>query len=341
MLDIKVKVNSIKFGKHFSVNFQRTLRIPDDGKTYPLPPGLGNFPVCKVDDYADRVPSSWKQHGGVFIPMYQREALWLNFNGVSWRPNVIKVAVGKINAVTGKPWNQKLDGAEQDYLVYPDQPWLDGINAGEGYIRQFVAMPLGMGYTVEGQVSGKEEFGGIQIIVFDPKPGKFPEQPPRLVMRSMSSEAAKGICYMADLSLDEKSFAGGEMGLAAGGKMKQKIYPDKYGVGTWDENLFGRVYIHIVNSMMYREITGKEAPPTPVTAKTYTQHGFPWFDLYDEHKGDVEQSSILSQVKPIKEMDQEKGFMPQQDDSSVEVSEEHIKKLKLKSEPNAVRDGDW
>jgi hypothetical protein len=344
MLEVKAKADSIKIGKHFSVNFQRTLRIPDDGKTYPLPPGLGHFPVCKIDDYADRVPASWKQHGGVFIPMYQREALWLNFNGVSWRPNVIKVAVGKINAVTGKPWNQKLDGVEQDYLVCPDQPWLDGINAGDGYIRQFVAMPLGMGYTVEGQVSGQEEFGGIQIIVFDPKPGKFPEQPPQPVAatRSISYGAPKGVFRsMEAQSLDEGAFRGGEMGLAAGGKMKQKIYPDKYSVETWDENQFGRVYIHIVNSMMYREITGKEAPSTPVTAKTYTQHGFPWFDLYDEHKGDVEQSSILSQVKQVKEMDKEKGFSPQQDDSSVEVSEEQVKKLKLKSDPDAVRDGNW
>lgn len=35
----------------------------------------------------------------------------------------------------------------------PRQPWLDGINSGDGYIRQFVAMKLGEGYTVEKQVS--------------------------------------------------------------------------------------------------------------------------------------------------------------------------------------------
>src|SRR5215470_3778380 len=52
----------------------------------------------------------------------------------------------------------------QDYVVVPDQPWLDGINAGDGYVRQFVAMPLGLGYTVEGQVTGAEEFGGIQLL---------------------------------------------------------------------------------------------------------------------------------------------------------------------------------
>ena len=179
-LEVRIKgYAAILIGRAFSVSFQRTLRIPDDAKTYPLPPGLGTFPICKVEDYEDRVPSSWKEHGGVFIPMYQREALWLSFHGAYWRPNAVKIAVGKINALTGRRLHQGLNRTRQNYLVCPDQPWLDGINAGKGYIRQFIAMPLGMGYTVEGQITGKEEFGGIQITVFEPKPGRFPDSPPK------------------------------------------------------------------------------------------------------------------------------------------------------------------
>jgi hypothetical protein len=34
------------------IDFQRTLRIPDDDGEYPLPAGLGRFPVNHVDDYA-------------------------------------------------------------------------------------------------------------------------------------------------------------------------------------------------------------------------------------------------------------------------------------------------
>ena len=37
-----------------TINFQRTLRIPDDGKDYPLPPGLGQFPMKHVDDYPEK-----------------------------------------------------------------------------------------------------------------------------------------------------------------------------------------------------------------------------------------------------------------------------------------------
>src|SRR5690606_24596243 len=136
------------------------------GKTYPLPPGLGMFPIEQISDYADRVPEHWRKHGGVFIPMYQREAMWIRFTSQrSWQPNSVKIAIGKVNAVSGEEWEQSLRRDKHDYVVCPPQPWLDGINAGDGFIKQFVAMPLGMGYTVEAQVTGKEEHGGIQIIV--------------------------------------------------------------------------------------------------------------------------------------------------------------------------------
>jgi len=43
MLDLMIGHERIQIGKHFCVSFQRTLRIPDDGQQYPLPPGLGEF----------------------------------------------------------------------------------------------------------------------------------------------------------------------------------------------------------------------------------------------------------------------------------------------------------
>lgn len=156
------------------VRLQRTLRIPDDGRGYPLPPGLGAFPMRRVEDYADHVPARWLRYGGVFVPMYQAEALWLCFQGRPWRPNAIKVGAGRVNAVSGEAWNRKLEG----YMVCPPQPWLDGFNTGDGVIRQFVAMPLGSGVTVEGQVTGRETHGGLQILVFEPCRGRFPRRPP-------------------------------------------------------------------------------------------------------------------------------------------------------------------
>lgn len=315
MLKVSIDRNRVHIGERFSVSFQRTLRIPDDGKVYPLPPGLGAFPIHRVEDYLDRVPETWREHGGMFIPMYQREALWLGFGGASWKPNAVKVGVGKVNAISGEEWDEKLHRDPQDYIVCPDQPWLDGINAGDGFIRQFVAMPLGLGYTVEAQVTGKEEFGGLQILLYEPKPGRFPDQPP---------ERGVGLGKPSMQAVYETS----EMGLGAGGKMKQKIYPDPYGIDTWDMNNFGFIFVHIVNSEQYRDLTGLEPPTTPVNAKTYTEFGLPWFGLYDEAKGDIVASTKLTKIKAIKEKDTEKGISSGQDDTSINVFKSQIKKLR-------------
>lgn len=210
----------------------------------------------------------------------------------------------------------------QDYLVCPDQPWLDGINVSQGVIRQFVAMPLGRGYTIEAQTTGTEEFGGIQIQVYEPKPGQFPDHPP--------VESSLGPQVLASLAPAAET----EMGLGAGGKMKQKIYPDPYGIATWDPTNYGCVFIHIVNSEQYRDITGCEPPLTPVSTETYTKHGFPWFDLYDEARGDVAASERLAQVKTIHEIDTEKGMVSGEGDASVEVPESHIITLRGRDETN-------
>ena len=58
-----------------AIAFKRTLRIPDDGKDYPLPPGLDRFPLRHLDDVAERLPAQWRRRGGVTLPMHQAEAM--------------------------------------------------------------------------------------------------------------------------------------------------------------------------------------------------------------------------------------------------------------------------
>jgi hypothetical protein len=91
--------------------------------------------------------------------------------------------------------------------------------------------------------------------------------------------------------------------------------------------------------MAFRDITGLEPPPTPVSAKMYTEYGYPWFELYDEDKGDLAPADALGQVKSVKEMDQEKGFTSQQDDTTVNIENKQIKKIK--TGPTTVKDGEW
>ena len=62
------------------INFQRTLRLPDDGKEHHLPPGFGSFPLRHIEAYNLGERSSLKARGGVIMPMFQADALWMNFS---------------------------------------------------------------------------------------------------------------------------------------------------------------------------------------------------------------------------------------------------------------------
>ena len=39
----------------------------------------------------------------------------------------------------------------------------------------------------------------------------------------------------------------------------------------------------------------------------YTKHGFPWFELYDENRGDVPPPDRLREAKTVSDRDKEKG----------------------------------
>ncbi|MCL4842744.1 MAG: hypothetical protein KJZ79_12935 [Bryobacteraceae bacterium] len=306
------------------VNFQRTLRIPDDNREYPLPPGLGRFPLKHVDDYAERAPGSWKWHGGVFLPMYQAEALWIAFESEEYR-FAVKVAAGKVNAVTGEGWSQELKKGRQDYVVAPEQPWLDGFSVGKGVIRQFVAMPLGAGYTAEEQLTGAGEHGGLQICVYPMKAKVFERwrRPARvysgLDLVSCSMPSAK------------------EMGLAPGGVMRQEIYDDPHGIGAWETGVSGRCFVHLANSLVYREMTGEAPPSTPATAQEYTEAGLPWFDYYGGDLGVLEGSKALAALDSVAAMGWKKGAGPLGDNGAVEVK----KVIGLGKGGGEVREGEF
>lgn len=121
-LRVRLADDVIHVGRHVRIHFQRTLRLPDDGKTYPLPAGLGSLPLRRVADFRRRVPRQWLETGGFFMPMHQHEAMWMCFSGAWWRPNALKVSVGGVNAVSGLPHDRRLRRAPQDYVVVPEQP---------------------------------------------------------------------------------------------------------------------------------------------------------------------------------------------------------------------------
>ena len=265
-----------------TLEFMRTLRIPDDGREYPLPPGFARFPLRHLDDHAERVPQSWRRRGGVLMPMHQAEAMWVNFSSRGEYPFAIKIATGKICAVSGDEWTNHLNTDPQDYVVMPDQPWLDGYCVAKGLIRQFVAMPLGKGFSAEEQLTGLAEHGGLQVIAYPMKRERYEQ----LHGDCLSYESRGPVLHAAQ-----------PMGLAPGGKMRQEIYEDEYGLDAWDQRHASRCFVSIANSTQWLALTGQQPPTRPPSAKDYADAGLPWFEYFG---GDAEVIAGAKKLEGLK-----------------------------------------
>ena len=285
------------------IDLQRTLRLPDDGKDHPLPPGLGSFPLRHIEDYDLAENNDLKSRGGVIMPMFQADALWLNFNPIMddydsvEYPLAIKIGTGKLCAISGNEWSSKLRKKPQNYIVVPEQPWLDGYNVSDGTVRQFVAAPLGDGVTAEEQIRGTSDIGGIQIQVFPMKRSYYDE------LNSRELAPAMSINYYKVPTFDSAEF----MGLAAGGKMEQEISKDPHKMAAWDKDVSERCFITIANARQWMAMTGEEPPLSPINADEYTRAGLPWFSYYNDDTKAIEGAKVLGGLKSFQKAYADQG----------------------------------
>eukprot|EP00929_Paragymnodinium_shiwhaense_P014214 TRINITY_DN122108_c0_g1_i1.p1 TRINITY_DN122108_c0_g1~~TRINITY_DN122108_c0_g1_i1.p1 ORF type:complete len:457 (-),score=80.21 TRINITY_DN122108_c0_g1_i1:271-1641(-) len=331
---VDVQKDCLVFANGTCINFQQTLRLPEDGQVHGLPPGLGRFPLEKCRDHpARRLPRQWRNGNDAFMPLRKAEALWL-----SWQSQeaAIMVGAGGMNAVSGEAFVAgELKSEPQSYCVAPRQPWLDGVKSGKGVIRQFVATARGSGASIEAQICGDDFRGGLQLFVCPPKNTKVRfgiskstmgeldlHKTPRelgvapgavlLLERKVASSTDR---TLADYNIIEEStlhlvlrLRGGppadeEMALAVGGQMRQDIYPDRRGPRYWDTRGGQSVNIHLASPAMYSAVTGKLPPKSAISAAQYTAMGYPWFSLFDEDEiNDINAPEVLSIIKSVGEL---------------------------------------
>jgi hypothetical protein len=278
---------TLDLGGKAQVSFIRTLRVSEDHVNF-LPPGLGEFPLRSVANV--NATDAMRDRGGVVLPIYQREAMWMSFDADE--PIALQIATGLVCAVTGKPLQDTLNEDEQNYVVLPDQPWLDGFKTADGEVRQFVAARLGDGATVEEQLTNRPAVGGIQIRAFRLKPAarKKCKDAHRRRHKFDGEVLSMSYCLMETVS---------EMGIGAGGRIQQDIHEDDFHFSDWETTPMCQVWVHLVGAHEFTKLTGEAAPPTPITVKSYNKAGLPWFDFYDADKKDVPASPELAGVKTV------------------------------------------
>jgi hypothetical protein len=299
-----------------TIVFHRTERVPDEATNAALPPSLGHFPIYSVRDFKGSTPNSWNENG-IFIPVQGTEAMWMSFSRTT--PIALTVGAGGINAVTGKKLAAELE--KDGYLVTPPQPWLDGWKGTDGTVRQFVCAEYkgGAGITVGEQLIGKEsKTGGIAFAVFEPEkplptvhtPGhqyngttKYPFLPsidfvtldgqlaPHSLEATYACDSNTKSFAMPGASIGRARKSMAEMGVGAGGRITQKIYPDPYGLEVWKAQPSYLGYLYLVSAEDFADITGQKL--TPVAEQKH-----PGFKMVDGHLADVNGTSAFDKLKP-------------------------------------------
>ncbi|KAI1640788.1 hypothetical protein F4809DRAFT_637240 [Biscogniauxia mediterranea] len=282
------------YPQNLRIWFHRTIRVPDNLGASQLPPGLGDFPLFQVKNYASKLPADMVARGGVFFPMHQKEALWIRMSATA--PFMVKIYAGGVNVVSGE---HKAESAEtrqrradrhargeniQDYVVPPLQYWVDGFAVAPGVVRQFVAMPVGSGYNLEAQLAAEETIGGLQLEITPARPELVPWDAAR-----SSGQAAP-------------------MGIAPGGRIKQCIVPDPYDSAIWSRDTTLAVAVQILNSAGFRAVTGLNPPPSPVGAQAYADAGLPFFQLDESAWAGSAIAGFYQSFKSVNEKEQAFGI---------------------------------
>lgn len=297
-----------------SITVQRTLRVPDDDTSYGLPPGLGAFPLTAAEKVRNR-GRDWSPED-VLLPMWQAEAAWFSFSSTRRYPFLVRMSVGGINAVTGENFTDEVDFTDEDYFEVPTQPWLDGFRVDETTVRQFVAMPLGRGYTAAEQLTGVDDATlRIQVTPLRGETWNTRLAARRAASRMMSDGYSDGMALMAAPSA--------AMGMGVGGSITQSIAVPIEPTENWEIGAQSRATLRIINSSQWTALTGTPPHHAPPTITEYQHHGYPWFEWYDDSLA-RQGSSKLSELTTVKQVGEEHGEQPLPDNPSFPPTTPHI-----------------
>jgi Ubiquitin-2 like Rad60 SUMO-like len=155
------------------------MRLPNDDKAYPMPPPLAPYPLYNTGQLGGRLALDMREKGGVIFPMWQREAVRVQFKHLGHRrlaSYAVRPFVGGVNCISGEAARpsmshilRQLNGVakKQDYLVVgggaSSVQYLDGIAVAPGIVRQLVALPIQSPESIEWQMTGLDDVGGLQL----------------------------------------------------------------------------------------------------------------------------------------------------------------------------------
>lgn len=122
--------------------------------------------------------------------------------------------------------------------------------------------------------------------------------------------------------------AGHDLGVAAGGRIKQNICKDFHKAEKWIRDLTFTIPVHMLTPQMFEKATGTEAPTCPIDAQAYANAGLPFFSLFEKTPSNISGAKSFASVKSVNEVEAARGFATGQEPMvvprTVELNEQSL-----------------
>lgn len=253
-------VNSDAFTK-LTIRFQRTMRLPDDGQTYRLPSGLGQFPLRRVEDFPHTAPNAWKGRGDLIMPMYESDGVLFCFSS-SYR-FAARIGTGLGNIVT-VPISSCDEHDSRRYLLLPRRD-----QANRAIHLEIVPLKASIYYDDENAFF---------------LPPNIPELFKKMILSPAIAASWENLPFIQQRYCDEEIGFQPETTYSPPPPFHETARKHLLEIDSEaadrDQTQTAYCIIHICDATSWEKMTGLKLMYPPLTMDDYQSVGLPWFENY-------------------------------------------------------------
>lgn len=233
------------------VTFRRTPRTAD----------LDDLPRLTSDTTLPLAQGSPTGDADAVLPMWQSEAMWIDFSSPHLHPFLVMIGVDGVNAITGTPFTGEPDFDADDYIEVPTQQALATHRRPYGDLRQFVPPSVHV---------GPDAASPGHLLQFTVTPMRA-----EAWARRRHHAADRPDCVLCDISRAERM-------RAVPRATPSRVLGPLESPDTWQPSLSRSGAVLVVNSATWRELTGGSPRHHPLTSTDYDARRLRWHPTYSE-----------------------------------------------------------
>ena len=111
------------------------------------------------------------------------------------------------------------------------------------------------------------------------------------------------------------------LSIAAGGRMRERIAADPFGIDCWDQSARIRCFVTLIDAEEWPAVTGIPLPMPPFTPADYEKEGLPWFEYDNDGLPALGGASDVAEVKSVQDINDASGLTSLEANRAIERHE--------------------